>query len=159
MAHVIFYEKSGCGGNARQRQLLLQAGHTVEARSIAETPWTRERLLGFFGGLPVPEWFNRNALPVKSGAVVPEQLTAEAALQLLAAQPLLMRRPLLEVDGVRRVGFDADAVHAWIGLPREPDGEDLEACRHGAGHACHGHDDEHHHQHGEGLTSLKMPRS
>jgi nitrogenase-associated protein len=139
MALVTFYEKTGCAGNARQRQLLVDAGHTVEARSIVDTAWTPERLLGFFGQLPVAEWFNKNSLPVKSGVVVPEKLDREAALSVLAAQPLLMRRPLLEVAGERRVGFDADAIHAWIGLRLVPEGEDLEACRHAAGHACHGH--------------------
>lgn len=150
MAHVIFYEKPGCAGNARQRQLLLDAGHTVEARSLVDTRWTREALLAFFGELPVPEWFNRNALPVKSGDVVPERLTREMALELLASQPLLMRRPLLEVAGERRVGFEAEVIDAWIGLSTAAPGEDLEACRHTAGHACHGHED-------EKLAELKLP--
>jgi nitrogenase-associated protein len=160
MAHVTFYEKTGCAGNARQRQMLLDAGHHVEAKSIADTPWTSERLLGFFGQLPVAEWFNKNSLPVKSGAVVPEKLTREAALEVLAAQPLLMRRPLLEVAGERRVGFDADAIHSWIGLKLVPEGEDLEACRHGAGDSCQAHDHDEHrdgHPHGAGLTALKLP--
>jgi nitrogenase-associated protein len=160
MAHVIFYEKPGCGGNARQRQMLLAAGHSVEARSIVDTRWTPEALLGFFGSLPVADWFNRNALPVKSGDVVPERLGREQALELLAAQPMLMRRPLLDVGGERRVGFDADAVHAWIGLGLVPDGEDLEACRHKAGESCAGHDHDHDHDHGhrhDGLVGLKVP--
>jgi nitrogenase-associated protein len=139
MAAVIFYEKPGCAGNARQRQLLVDAGHAVEVRSLTDTRWTPEALLRFFGALPVPEWFNRNALPVKSGQVVPERLDREAALQLLAAQPLLMRRPLLEVAGDCRVGFDAEAIDTWIGLATAPPGEDLEACRHDAGHSCQGH--------------------
>lgn len=160
MALVTFYEKTGCGGNARQRQMLIDAGHTVEAKSIAETAWTPELLLSFFGQLPVTEWFNKNALPVKSGDVVPEQLGRDAALAVLSAQPLLMRRPLLEVNGQRKVGFDAEAIHAWIGLRLVPEGEDLEACGHAAGHPCHGHDHDDPDEHGhpaQKLTSLKLP--
>jgi len=90
MALVTFYEKTGCGGNARQRQMLVDAGHTVEAKSIAETAWTPELLLSFFGQLPVTEWFNKNALPVKTGDVVPEQLSRDAALAVLSIY--LLRR-------------------------------------------------------------------
>jgi nitrogenase-associated protein len=136
MAKVIFYEKPGCAGNARQRRILEDAGHTVEARSLVDTPWTNEALLSFFGSLPVAQWFNLNSLPVKSGDVVPERLDREAALALLKAQPLLIRRPLLEVDGERRVGFEAESIAAWIGLGPAAVNDDLEACRHAAGHSC-----------------------
>ncbi len=118
MTHIHFYEKPGCGGNARQRALLEAAGHTLERHDLLTTPWTRERLLAFLGALPVAQWFNRAAPRVKSGEVVPEALDAEAALPLLLAEPLLIRRPLMQRadDGSRQVGFDADAVDAWIGL-------------------------------------------
>ena len=142
MAQVIFYEKPGCAGNARQRQILVAAGHTVESRSLVDTRWTDEALLSFFGALPVEQWFNRNALPVKSGAVVPERLDRAAALALLKAQPLLMRRPLLEVAGERRVGFEAEAIDGWIGLNLQSTKEDLAACRHAAGHSCQAPADE-----------------
>lgn len=29
MAHLVFYEKPGCAGNARQKALLRAAGHTL----------------------------------------------------------------------------------------------------------------------------------
>lgn len=117
MAHLVFFEKPGCGGNARQRALLEAAGHTLERRNLLSAHWTRERLLVFFAPLPVAQWFNRAAPRVKSGAVVPEQLDAEAALALLLAEPLLIRRPLmLRADGARLVGFDTAAVERFVGL-------------------------------------------
>lgn len=67
MTHLVFYEKPGCGGNARQR----------------------------------------------------------------AAEPLLIRRPLMQsaVDGSRHVGFDTAAVTAWIGLqPSTQQPSPLEGC-------------------------------
>lgn len=118
MADLVFYEKPGCGGNARQRALLEAAGHRLEQRDLLSTPWTREALLAFLAALPVPAWFNRAAPRVKSGEVEPDALDAETALTLLLAEPLLIRRPLMQRvdDGSRQVGFDADAVQAWIGL-------------------------------------------
>ena len=146
MTVVVFYEKPGCSGNARQKALLEAAGHTVQARDLLRTPWTRMRLLSFLEPLPVSQWFNRNSPAVKSGEIVPEEIDEATALALLQAHPLLIRRPLLEVDGERRVGFEAAAIDAWIGLGGAPLADDLEACRHGTdGHRCSGHDGDHEH--------------
>lgn len=132
MTQVIFYEKPGCGGNARQRALLEAAGHTLERRNLLGTAWTRESLLAFLAPLPVAQWFNRAAPRVKSGEVDPEALDADTALTLMLAEPLLIRRPLLQRtdDGSRRVGFDAAEIDAWIGLgPAAPaPGARLEGC-------------------------------
>ena len=130
MAEVIFYEKSGCSGNARQKALLKEAGHRVLARDLRDCLWTDSRLLEFLAALPVARWFNPNAPAVKSGEIVPATLDVLAALALLRANPLLIRRPLLQVGDELRVGFDAADINAWIGLGEVPD-EDLETCRHG----------------------------
>ena len=116
MARVVFYEKPGCGGNARQKAALRQSGHDLDVRDLLSTPWTADGLRAFFGDRPVREWFNAASPRVKSGAVKPEDLVAESALALMLADPLLIRRPLIEVDGRREVGFDAAAIDAWIGL-------------------------------------------
>lgn len=131
MTHLVFYEKPGCGGNARQRAALQAAGHTLERRNLLTAPWTREALLAFLAPLPVADWFNRAAPRVKRGEVVPEALNAEAALALLLAEPLLIRRPLMfdTATGSRHVGFDTDAVTAWVGLtPSAQRPASLEGC-------------------------------
>jgi nitrogenase-associated protein len=144
VATITFYEKPGCKGNARQKALLAAAGHTVQAKSIKAEPWTRERLFVFLHSLPVPDWFNRSAPAVKAGTIRPESLSVDEALTLLLQNPLLVRRPLMEVGNERRVGFDPAMVDAWIGLNGTliPEG-DLEACQHGPeGHGkCGGHED------------------
>jgi len=118
MTHIVFYEKPGCGGNARQRQALLAAGHSLDRRNLLTTHWTRESLLAFLGPLPVPDWFNRAAPRVKSGEVQPESLNVDSAIHLLLAEPLLIRRPLMQREDNQscHVGFDTAAVHAWVGL-------------------------------------------
>lgn len=116
MADVVFFEKPGCAGNARQRRALEAAGHTVQARSLPDEPWTPARLRPFFGDRPVADWFNRSAPAVKNGEVDPDRLDADTALALLIEHPLLIRRPLLQVGSRRECGWDAALIHEWIGL-------------------------------------------
>jgi nitrogenase-associated protein len=130
MTHIVFYEKPGCGGNARQRSALLAAGHTLEQRNLLTTPWTRQALLAFLAPLPVAQWFNRAAPRIQSGELQPDTLDADAAIEVLLAEPLLIRRPLMQRrdDQSRHVGFDTAAVHAWVGLGTNPASASLEAC-------------------------------
>lgn len=130
MTHIIFYEKPGCGGNARQRAMLEAAGHTLERRSLLDEPWTAASLLAFLSALPVAQWFNRAAPRIKSGEIVPEQLEADAALKLLLQEHLLIRRPLmLRPDGERLVGFDTAQVHHFVGLEAPSEAPvSLEGC-------------------------------
>jgi len=131
MTHIVFYEKPGCGGNARQRSALLAAGHTLEQRNLLTAHWTPQDLLAFLGPLPVADWFNRAAPRIKSGEVHPETLDGCAALDLLLQDPLLIRRPLMQRTdtGARHVGFDTAAVDAWVGLGAKPTAAPtLEGC-------------------------------
>ena len=146
MAVVVFYEKPGCAGNARQKSLLKASGHTVVAKSILDTRWTRLQLLSFLKLLPMVAWCNRNSPRVKSGEVVPEafdEADATTVLELFQNDPLLIRRPLLDVDGERRAGFEVQEIDDWIGLSVQvaPGGAKLEACSHDrtAAHQCSGH--------------------
>ncbi|MCG6135451.1 MAG: nitrogenase-associated protein [Nostoc sp. LLA-1] len=153
MPRVIFYSKPGCKGGIKQKVLLTAAGHEVVAYDILSEPWTVERLRSFFGDRPVSEWFNPSAPKVKSGEVVPEKLDAQTALVLMLQDPLLIRRPLLEVGNRREVGFDVEKIDAWIGLKPVDESlkqvseslmsQNLQGCSHG-----HGHGHEHHHHKG-----------
>jgi nitrogenase-associated protein len=130
MTHIVFYEKPGCGGNAKQRALLEAAGHTLERRNLLDAGWTRDTLMPFLQSLPVAAWFNRAAPRVKSGDVVPEALDADTALGLLLAEPLLIRRPLMQrPDGARLLGFDTAEVERFVGLhATAPMASSLEGC-------------------------------
>jgi nitrogenase-associated protein len=116
MATIVFYEKPGCGNNTKQKVWLAASGHTVLAKNLLTEKWTAERLRAFFGELPVAQWFNPAAPRIKSGEVKPAAFGETEALSMMLADPLLIRRPLMEADGELRVGFDADAINAWIGL-------------------------------------------
>lgn len=131
MACVLFYEKPGCVTNARQKAMLAGAGHAVEARNLLAEPWTGETLRAFLADLPVPKWFNRASPRIKSGDVDPFAFDAEAALALLIADPLLIRRPLIAVGGWRCAGFDAVLVDRMIGLRLDHGPEPVEGCAFG----------------------------
>ncbi len=55
MATLFFYEKPGCANNARQKRLLMEAGHELIVRNLLETRWEVGELRAFFGGRPVSE--------------------------------------------------------------------------------------------------------
>ncbi|MGK7926689.1 MAG: ArsC/Spx/MgsR family protein [Spirulina sp.] len=126
--NIIFYEKPGCINNTKQKALLAAAGHQVEAKSLLTEPWTSDRLRSFFGDRPVSEWFNPSAPRIKSGEVIPSQLDETTALALMIEDPLLIRRPLLEVGETRSVGFNPETIQAWLGLTPTNQKEDLESC-------------------------------
>jgi nitrogenase-associated protein len=127
MATVHFYEKPGCLNNAKQKRLLVEAGHLLIIHDLLQQPWEENStmLRSFFGDLPIADWFNRAAPAVKSGEVVPEEVDEQQAIALMIAQPLLIRRPLMEVDGNRQVGFDADTIADWLKVAVATD---LEIC-------------------------------
>ncbi len=133
MAKVIFWEKPGCIGNKKQKAILLASGHELEVRDLLSQNWTAEELRPFFGDKPVADWFNMTNPDVKAGIIKPAEVSEEQALQMMVAEPLLVRRPLLQVGDERVCGFDVDAVSAWIGLETEAVGnEDPQKCPHPA---------------------------
>jgi len=126
MATVIFYQKPGCGTNARQKRALEMAGHTVIAKDLLAERWTAESLLGFFRSTPVSSWFNAAAPRVKSGEVDPINIDAATALALMVDDPLLIRRPLVEMDAQRCAGFDREPVTSL--LSERNDITDMQGC-------------------------------
>jgi nitrogenase-associated protein len=128
MATVFFYEKPGCINNTRQKKLLSAAGHQVVAKDILTETWQAERLHAFFGALPVRDWFNYSAPDIKHGEIEPDALTEQEALALMLDNPLLIRRPLMQVGDSLMAGFDQQAVDRWIGLQKIETASDLESC-------------------------------
>jgi nitrogenase-associated protein len=129
MPAVSFWWKPGCATNTRQIRLLEAAGCEVAVRDLLTEGWTPDRLAGFLAGRPVSQWFNPAAPAVKDGSVNPSAFSAEGALARLVAEPILIRRPLIELDGARMSGFDPGWLHAHgIDLPAGPVPE---GCSHG----------------------------
>jgi nitrogenase-associated protein len=125
MATIVFFQKPGCATNARQIRALEAAGHSVVVEDLLREPWTPERLLTFFGDTPVASWFNRAAPRIKSGEIDPATVDATAALALMRADPLLIRRPLIEANGLQCAGFDREPALSLLGDGTQ---QDLEGC-------------------------------
>ncbi|OQK15605.1 nitrogenase-associated protein [Methyloprofundus sedimenti] len=130
MAQIIFYEKPGCINNARQKKLLRAAGHIVVAKNLLTEDWSSntELLREFFTGKSVAQWFNRSAPAIKQGLFNPETVDAEQAISLMLADPLLIRRPLMQVGSKKSAGFNEQEVDSWIGLIESQVQSDLETC-------------------------------
>jgi len=119
MATIVFWEKPGCQGNAKQKEILRDFGHKLEVRDLLTEPWDASSLALFFGKRPVAEWFNSAHPRIKSGDVIPTAFGREEALMLMVAEPLFIVRPLMQVKEERLAGFDVEEVHNWIGLDLE----------------------------------------
>ena len=140
MATVTFYEKPGCSNNTRQKKLLTAAGHQVVAKDLLSETWQAERLRAFFGDLAVRDWFNYSAPAIKHGEIEPDTLTEQEALALMLENPLLIRRPLMQVGDSLMAGFDQEVVDHWIGLQKTGTTSDLESCPRTHAQASCGHE-------------------
>ena len=122
MATVTFYEKPGCANNTRQKQLLEAAGHQVIAKDLLTEDWTADRVCG----LSSVHWqFGIGLITAHRqsniGEIDPETQTEEEALRLMLENPLLIRRPLMQVGDSLMAGFDQELVDDWIGLQENRD--------------------------------------
>ncbi len=115
MAKITFFEKTGCVNNTKQKKLLSLAGHTIEPIDLVKYNWTREELKSFFSGMKVRNWFNPSAPAIKSGAVNPELLDQDSALNAMLNDHLLIRRPLMIIGNKKLVGFDQDKIDELVG--------------------------------------------
>lgn len=133
-ATIRFFEKPNCTGNARQKAILLSAGHRLIIENLLAYPFTREELRSYFGALSVAQWFSGLAPRVKSGEIDIATMDEEQALDVMLADPLLIRRPLMEVNGVQLVGFNIEELERiGVSCKESPrlhllKGVDLEGC-------------------------------
>jgi nitrogenase-associated protein len=128
VAEIIFYEKPGCINNTKQKRLLAFAGHVVIARNLLTESWSSSSLQRFFEPLPVSGWFNRSAPSIRDDVIDPDSVAAQQAMALLIKTPLLIRRPLLVIDGEAVVGFDVAQLNQRFSLGLSADDEGLDGC-------------------------------
>jgi nitrogenase-associated protein len=127
MAGLVFYEKPGCVGNAMQQSLLRGQGVRFEVRDLLSQAWSVERLRSYFHGLPVADWFNASAPRVKSGEIAIHALDETAALAMMIQDPILIRRPLLELGELKQSGFVPGPVIDALGIDLDASGN-LQDC-------------------------------
>jgi len=121
MSTIRFFEKRGCATNAKQKKCLQNAGHTLLVEDLLAYPWAENAvyLRTFFGEKPLADWFNGNAPDIKNGVIDVALFDEKSTIDAMMANPLLIRRPLMEWDSVKMAGFDANEVRAKLGLDLE----------------------------------------
>jgi nitrogenase-associated protein len=116
MAYITFYEKPGCSGNRRQKEWLLLSGHTLEVFDLIDHAWTKDELSPFLAGKPVKECFNPAAPEIRDARLDPSGISCEEAIDLMVRNPLLIKRPLMVIDGRHLQGFDTALLRTIISL-------------------------------------------
>lgn len=113
---LTFYHKPGCINNEKQKGILRKQGFSLDERNLLEFGWDRETLTKVFKGYLVSEWFNASAPKIKDGSIRPGELTYDEAIDLILANPIYMKRPIIEIDNRYIVGFAASELEMMTGV-------------------------------------------
>lgn len=109
--NIIFYEKPGCAGNAKQKKILKLNGIAFETQSILSTPWSEDELKIFFDGLEKDEIINKSAPKIKSGELQLDDYSKDELVKLMIKEPILIKRPLLVFGDKKICGFDIEEIN------------------------------------------------
>jgi len=134
MAIIEFFEKPGCINNKKQREILEAAGHEIRCRNLLQESWTAETLTPFLRSRVPVEIINGAAPAVKHGALDPMALSFEEALAAMLRDPILIKRPLIAVDGLCLQGFEDERLKPYLGP--WPGKEDVITCPNLAATPC-----------------------
>lgn len=125
--HIIFYEKTGCSGNQRQKELLKKHHISLDVRSLLETTWDEKSLAPFFEGLSVTEMINPFAPQVTNKELDVSQFSKEALIAKMIQEPLLIKRPLLQIGEHKICGFDIAQINTLLGTSINSE-KNINAC-------------------------------
>ena len=115
MAFIQFFEKPGCINGEKQKRILIEAGNVLECVNILEHPWSRLELDPFFEDKEPSVIMNFTAPAIKKGDIVPANLHYNEAVALMIKNPILIRRPLIRVDGMSIQGFTDTRLSSYLG--------------------------------------------
>ncbi|WP_320034310.1 ArsC/Spx/MgsR family protein [Halarcobacter sp.] len=111
---ITFYEKPGCAGNKKQKELLMANGIEFEVKSMLSTNWDTTTLNSFFEGLEKNQIINQFAPQVKSGEINIEKYSKDELVELMIKEPILIKRPLIQVDDTKICGFDIPKLNSAL---------------------------------------------
>jgi len=113
---IVFYEKVACAGNAKQKKLLESYGLSFETRDLLETSWDMDSLKSFFKGLNKEDIINPFAPQIKNNLLDISKLSKEELIQKMCINPILIKRPLLEIGEFRLCGFDIQKINKILNI-------------------------------------------
>ena len=109
-----FYEKTGCSGNAKQKELLKSHNISFSVKSLLDTSWSKETLSEFFKGLETKDIFNPFAPQIRDKQIDINSFSKDEAITLMIKNPILIKRPLLDINGVKICGFDIEKINELL---------------------------------------------
>ena len=115
MAFIQFFEKPGCINGEKQKNILIEAGNILECVNILEHSWNREELALFIAVKDPTLIMNYTAPAIKKGEIIPANLSYDEAVTLMIENPLLIKRPLIRVDGMSVQGFTDERLTPYLG--------------------------------------------
>ena len=115
MADMIFYEKPGCINGEKQKNILKEAGNQLTCKNILNQQWDRSRLMPFIKDKDPVKFMNSTAPAIKNGDITPEKIQFDEAVELMIQDPILIKRPLIIVEGNYIQGFDDEQLKSYLG--------------------------------------------
>jgi nitrogenase-associated protein len=115
MAFIQFFEKPGCINGEKQKNILVEAGNVLECVNILAHTWSREELAPFLAQKEPSLIMNHTAPAIKKGEIVPADLHYDEAVSLMIENPILIKRPLIRVDGMSIQGFMDERLTPYLG--------------------------------------------
>ena len=113
---IVFYEKKGCAGKQRQKKVLETHGLSYQTKSLLDAPWTKESLEPFFQGLNKSAMINQFAPKIKNSEINIEDYTKEELIKLMCEEPILIKRPLLQIGNHSMCGFDIEQINRLLDI-------------------------------------------
>jgi len=107
---MILYGISTCDTCKKALKSLAAAGHDVTFRDLRQDPLNDDEISGIvteFGDRVI----NKQSTTYRGFSDFLKASEAEAQIK---AQPTVMKRPLIEGDGIWTLGWDADAQAKWL---------------------------------------------
>ncbi len=92
------------------RASLLQEGASLEERDFFEDRFTEEELRRLIGDRAVADFFSWNSPSFKKLGLSRDDLTGDDLIRLMAEEPRLVRRPLVQIGDELIVGTDKKAM-------------------------------------------------
>lgn len=116
---VTFYHYAGCGTCKKARKWLDAHGVGYRAVDLVATPPSKEELRRLWkrSGLPVRKLFNTSGQSYRAGGFKEklESMSDDEALDALAADGKLIKRPILDGGSYVLVGFDEGQYEERLG--------------------------------------------
>lgn len=113
---VTFYEKPGCLGNKKQKEVLKANGVDFKVKSMLDTKWDKQTLESFFENLEKEEIVNESAPKIKRGEIDLNSITKEQLIYKMINDPILIKRPLIIVGDRKICGFNIVKLNEALNL-------------------------------------------